>query len=420
MRGVIVLTSKTALRIKRRMALETVGLALRSLLRNPSRSGLTVLGLAIGVAAFIAMVSFGQGARASVVEQFESFGVNLLTIQRKGGTGLGGAPKLLTDSDIETIRRETTTVDFMVPTQFKTILVTHGGRGLSTTLRATSPLYTVARSRDFIAGGMFDELDMKQRSKVCVLGMTPVRELFDGRDPLGQMVTVDGTLRCRVIGVLSPKGVAVSGRDLDNGVLIPSTTYFTYLESRQRPYYGYIDVRPRDPSLRALAREEIVQAMRVAHKLDDNQSDDFKVLSPDDATRAATAVSGILTGLLAGIAGVSLLVGGIGIMNIQLVAVAERTKEIGIRSAIGAAPAQILMQFLSEAVLLALIGTAVGALLGVAIALGVAQAMKWPSSVPVSAILVAVGFGAGVGVLFGYLPAQRAARLDPIEALRRE
>ena len=402
------------------MLMETVGLALRSLARNPGRSGLTVLGLAIGVAAFIAMVSFGQGARSSVVEQFESFGVNLLTIQRKGGNNLGGAPKLLTDHDVRTLMAETTTIDFVVPSTFKTVLITRAGRGHSATLRATSPRYTEARSRQIVQGGMFDELDMQQRAKVCVLGMTPVRELFDSADEaLGATVTIDGALRCRVVGILAAKGIAPSGRDLDNGILLPSTTFFTHLDSR-RPYYGYIDVRPRNPQLRAVTQQEIMHAMRVAHRLGEDDPDDFKVLSPDDATRAASAVSAILTGLLAGIAGVSLLVGGIGIMNIQLVAVAERTQEIGIRSAIGASPTQIMMQFLSEAVLLAMIGTAAGAILGVAIALGVAEAMRWPSAVPTSAIIGAIAFGSGVGILFGYLPAQRAARLDPIQALRHE
>lgn len=394
---------------------ETLRIALRSLVRNPWRSGLTVLGLSIGVAAFIAMVSFGQGARSSVVEQFQKFGINVLTIKTESIYGAGRRAHPLDDRDVARLQRDASTLELVVPLVDRAFLVTRGEARHLGPIIGTVPEFVDLRDWSFRSGGMFDARDMAERAQVCVLGATPAEALFPGEEAVGQIISSDG-LRCRVIGVLAAKGTATSGRDLDDVILLPVSTFRARLVDRR--VFRFIEVRPRDPGLQEAAKAEIASILRTTHAV--VEEDDFSIRSPDDATRVADEVARILTGLLAGIAAVSLIVGGIGIMNIQLVAVAERTQEIGIRSALGASPQQILLQFLSEAVLLALVGAALGALAGTGVAVGVAHAMKWPPHLPLGPVLIAIAFGGGVGVLFGFLPARRAAALDPIEALRRE
>lgn len=402
-----------------RAVAESLDLAFRSLARNPTRTGLTTLGLAIGVAAFIAMVSFGDGARASVVGQFEKLGVNVIAIT-PGGAGAGGRPPSpLRARDLRALERETTTVEFFVPMHTATQRLSYQDRKVTAAIRGTSPRYHHLKGWKLRAGGMFDARDVNSAARVCALGAGTAQALFGRDDPLGQVISVQSRLRCRVIGVFRAVGRATSGRDLDRFMLMPHTTYRAHLAGAETPFDA-IDLRPQAGLSRAEVQRDLRDVLRRAHHLAASDDDDFRLRSPDDAIQVANDVSAILTGLLAGIAGVSLLVGGIGIMNIQLVSVTERTQEIGIRAAIGAQPGQILQQFLLEAVVLALVGTLVGTALGTTLALVVADAMNWPTRVPVGAILIAFVFGAGTGVLFGYLPAQRAARLDPIEALRRE
>jgi putative ABC transport system permease protein len=391
---------------------EAIRTGARSLRRNPGRSGLTVLGLAIGVATFIATVSFGLGARASVVQQFEWLGVNVLSIRKDGR---GAQP--LTDRDVRLLRDATTTLELIVPEQRWRVPASHDGQSVLTGLEGSTADAFRLTERRFRAGGPYDAVDVARRASVCVIGATVDDALFPGREALDASIQLDGRLRCRVVGVLVAQGRATSGRDLDNVVLMPVSTAQAHLGAPNG--YSEIKVRPR-PGLRADAREEIEATMRRAHGLADDVRADFWIKSPDDARRVADSVAQIITGLLGAIAGVSLLVGGIGIMNIQLVAVAERTKEIGIKAAIGATPRQILLQFLAEAMFLALVGTGLGTLAGVSVALAVAQVMNWPTAVPAVSVGVAVAFGAGTGLLFGLLPARRAAALDPIEALRRE
>jgi putative ABC transport system permease protein len=396
---------------------ELLGLALETVLRQPKRSALTVLGLTIGVGAFIAMVSFGQGARRSVLAQFEALGSNLLKIQSTPTAG-GKPPAPLTSADVRALERGSTSIAAVLPVLRNTIGVSRGRAQRATVVYGVQPRFTALHAWQFYAGGMFDAYDVEQAAKVCVLGDSPARALFGDADPLGQTVTIAGVLPCRVIGVLLAKGYATSGSDLDDLILMPLTTFSSYLSEREG--FSYLEVEPASPDLLGVARLEISAILRRAHGLATAETDDFTISSPLDVIRAVNTTTNILSGLLAGIAAVSLLVGGIGIMNIQIVSVAERTEEIGIRAAIGAAPRDILNQFLSEAAMLSVLGVLAGVLFGIVVASLVAHWMGWPRVISPTGILVAVGFGMTVGMAFGYLPARRAANLDPIHALRHE
>jgi len=403
----------------RRTRSEVVGRAVRTVIRNPARSTLTMLGLAIGVAAFIAMVSFGTGARTAVMQQFEILGTRVAFVRSNmERRDLGDSPKPLTDADAEALRREAMTIERVVPRTAKVQAVRSRNAIHSTAVTGTMPEFIKIREWSISTGGMFDDTDVQNRAKVAVLGLTVARQLFGRADPVGQTITIGTNLPCRIIGVLAPKGQATSGRDIDDILLIPSTTFAAFLGMPTG--YHELLLQVRDIGLLESAMLEVVPIMRRSHRLSEAEPDDFHTGSPVQAAAAAKFVSNILTGLLMGIAAVSLLVGGIGVMNIQLVSVAERTQEIGIRAAIGASPRQILVQFLSEAVVLSFTGSLVGVLLGWLTSSLVAQAMGWSGGVPVLTMIGAGVFGTSVGVAFGYLPARRAAQLEPIEALRHE
>jgi len=394
--------------------------AVQVLARYPGRSALTVLGLAIGVAAFIAMVSFGEGARLSVLAQFQTLGTNLLVVTPWAGQrqALQQPTQPLTDLDVTALRRESTTLADVVPVVRLEQDTARDGLHHWIRLQATLPAFARLHQWSLSAGGMFDGVDVAQRAKVCVLGATPVRALFGDSDPLGEVVTIGGVLLCRVVGVLAPKGYSTGGDDIDDLILLPITTFDAYWGTAAG--YSRLELQPSRAALMDAAKGEVTEILFRTHRIDEGQEGDFHVTSPLEVVRAVEKTSGILTGLLRGIAAVSLLVGGIGIMNIQLVSVAERTREIGIRAAIGASPAQILSQFLWEGLALTVVGAAAGIALGLAIASATAEVMHWPRVISASGIAGATGFALGVGLVFGFLPARRAAGLDPIEALRHE
>jgi putative ABC transport system permease protein len=394
--------------------------ALQILVRYPGRSALTALGLAISVAAFIAMVSFGQGARRSVLAQFEMMGTNLLVVTTSAGErrGLERPVQPLTDLEVTVLRRESTTLAEVIPVARAEADAAREQLHHWTRLYGTTPAFTVLHEWPLTAGRMLEPPDVEQRGKVCVLGATPLRILFANGDPLGQVATIDGVLPCRVVGVLASKGYSASGDDTDDVILIPATTFNAYWGSPAG--YTRIEAQPRTPQLMDAAMSEVAAILTSAHHIAEGQERDFKVSSPLEIVRAVDKTSAILGALLRGIAAVSLLVSGIGIMNIQLVSVTERTREIGVRAAIGASPRAILTQFLWEGLVLTFTGAAVGVGLGLAIASATAHIMEWPRVISLPAILGAVGFVLLVGLAFGFLPARQAARLDPIEALRHE
>ena len=394
---------------------DSVRMALSVPLRNPGRSALTALGLAIGVSAFIAMVSFGRGARGSVVSQFETLGSNLLRIKRQTAANEIEA-RPLTAIDVAALRRESTTLSAVVPLIDRTVDVAHEGRHARTLVRGTTPGFTQVREEPISRGGPFDERDERERAKVCILGTTVAKALFPVGDPLGATVTIAGALPCRVIGVFSQRGAAISGSDLDDRVVIPMSTFENTLGANS---YSVIEVRPKSAQQHWAAKQEINSILRRVRQVRDG-GDNYSLQSPDEVTRVAEQIGGILTGLLGGIAAVSLLVGGIGIMNIQLVSVAERTHEIGIRAALGASPEQILRQFLAEALVLASLGVGAGVTLGVSLSEFVGKQMGWAHPTQPDVVIFSAAFGIVVGTFFGYIPAKRAADLDPIEALRRE
>jgi putative ABC transport system permease protein len=402
----------------RRPRSELFGMAFETLRRNPGRSALTLLGLAIGVGAFIAMVSFGEGARRSVMDQFKALGTHLVRV--RGTTRGGQERKPLTDADAAALQRDSTTIAKVVRVARTVFETTHAGRQWWTPVNGVDPDFAALHTWDTSLGGLFDERDQERRAKVCVLGQTVVRELFGdvNADPLGETVTISGLLTCRVIGVLSAKGTSTSGNDVDDIVLIPVTTFTAYFGLAQG--YSALEIGPSQPEWIEAAKEEAQAIMHRSHGLGIGDADDFQVDSPTEVLRAVDRTATILARLLQGIAAVSLFVGGVGIMNIQLVSVTERTAEIGIRSAIGASPRQILSQFLVEGALLSLLGATFGIILGVGVSVTVARYMGWQRITSFGDVAGAAAFGIGVGLVFGFLPARRAAMLDPIEALRRQ
>ncbi|RDI60667.1 ABC transporter permease [Microvirga subterranea] len=406
---------------------EAIRSALSAIAANALRSLLTMLGIVIGVAAVIAMVAIGSGARNLVDQQIRSLGANLAIVTpgnvTQGGARLGaGAASTLTSDDAEAIRREVDGVVAAAPFVQGGAQVVAGASNWGTRIYGVDLDWFQAREWDVATGRGFDPEEVRRGDIVIILGQTVARNLFGEDDPIDQTVRVRN-VPFRVIGVMAPKGQSAFGQDQDDVIFVP-------LDAGRRRVIGRNYAK--DGSVGSIfvkfANEEEIEPgietmtalLRQRHRIVGEQEDDFSIRNLTEIANTASASANTLSMLLAAVAAVSLLVGGIGIMNIMLVSVTERTREIGLRLAVGARPRDILSQFLIEATTLSTIGGALGVGLGAGAAYLVAQLAGWPSLVSTNAIILAVGFSALVGIFFGFYPAQRAARLDPIEALRRE
>ena len=399
----------------------TVTVSLRALRRNTMRSILTALGIIIGVGAVIAMVSIGNGAKSTVEAQIASLGQNVLLIfsgsfnqggARSGAFGAG----TLTIEDAEAIARETPYLAGISPEVRSGAQVLANGLNWSTTIMGEGADYLSIRQWPLVAGAMFAEQDVRSVGKVAIIGQTIVKQLFPDGDPIGQTLRIRNQ-PFRVVGVLEAKGLSVQGSDQDDVVIIPYTSAMKRVT--KQTMLRSINVQAISPDTIDDVQSNIVALLRQRHRTTE-QTDDFTVRNQEEIAAAATATSKTLTLLLAAIAGVSLVVGGIGIMNIMLVSVTERTREIGIRMAVGAHGSDVLLQFLIEAVILSSMGGIIGILLGIGSSQLISKLNGWPVLVSTTSVIVAFVFSAAVGMFFGFYPARKAAQLDPIDALRYE
>jgi putative ABC transport system permease protein len=409
-----------------RFLLITINIALRALRRNAMRSLLTILGIIIGVAAVITMVSISQGASASVQEKIASLGNNMLVIRpgsvTQGGVRLGaGARPTLTVSDAKAIQRECPAVQAVTYTKWQSLQVVAGNQNWSTGIYGVTPEYATVRDWPVEAGRFLTKQEEESAATSAVLGQTVVQNLFGpGQSPLDQVIHVNN-VPLRVVGVLIPKGQSPQGDDQDDTVLIPfSTAERKVIGTQMLGTVGTIRVSAVSPEAIPEAQRQITALLRERHRLKRTQENDFTIRNLADMAATAESTSRIMSILLASVASVSLLVGGIGIMNIMLVSVTERTREIGIRMAVGAKAGQILTQFLLEAVVLSTIGGILGVIFGVVSAELISALAGWATLLPPEAIVLAVLFSGAVGIFFGFYPARKAARLDPIQALRYE
>jgi putative ABC transport system permease protein len=400
----------------------TFRIAFKALSRNKMRTALTMLGMIIGVSAVITLVAMGNGATSMIEDQIKGAGTNMITVNagnftQGGARGGSGSATTLTVDDADTIRNEVTGVQYLAAGIQSRQQVVAGNQNWFTRIQGTDVDLPLIRAWPTRIGSFFSAQDVSSAAKVAVLGNTVSTQLFgDGADPVGQIIRVRNQ-PFRVIGVLSSKGQGM-GEDNDDQVLVPYTTVqkkllgVTYLQN--------ITISAASAPETTKVADAIALLLRSRHQIIPGQDDDFMVRTQEEMADLRTQAMGTMTTLLAGIAGVSLIVGGIGIMNIMLVSVTERTREIGLRMAIGAKGRDVLLQFLVEAIALSMLGGGIGIALGFGIAEGMSRWMSWPAKVPPEAVAMAFGFAAITGIFFGFYPAQKAARLDPIDALRFE
>lgn len=396
--------------------------AIKSILKSRMRSLLTALGIIIGVAAVVVMVAIGDGAQMQVEQQIASLGSNLIVIfpgsSSSGGVrGGAGSFNRFTMDDVNKIRDETTSIKAVTPIVRSGGQVIGGAGNWSTSIQGVSPEYLEIREWPLSSGEFFTERDVISRAKVAVIGQTVAKQLFPNDDPIGQQIRVRN-VPFKIIGVLSSKGQSAFGSDNDDVILAPSTTVLDRLSGGR--YISFIQASANSLSQIDQAQEELRSIMRRAHHLNPGEDDDFTIRNQADITEAATETSKVLTVLLASVAGVSLIVGGIGIMNIMLVSVTERTREIGIRKAIGARKGSILIQFLIEAVILCIFGGILGIAFGIGIGNFAGSFLNAQLAIPYDWVMIGITMCIVVGLIFGTYPAYKAANLDPIEALRYE
>jgi putative ABC transport system permease protein len=397
-------------------------IALRALARNKMRTALTMLGIVIGVAAVIATVGISQGANEQLQESIANMGANLLFISA-GSTNVNGvrtgsgATARLRVADALAIQRDVKLVKLVTPGVFQSVPAVYQNRNWATRIQGVAPSYFEIRLWALAAGTAFTDAEVERSADVCVIGQTVADNLFRDEDPVGKTIRVKN-IPMVVMGVLAAKGQDPGGRDQDDIMLAPYTTVQKKLAGID--YIHFIQASAVSDKATAAAQLQIEGELRERHKIRPGQEDDFTVHNMADYADVASQAGSVMTMLLASVASVSLIVGGVGIMNIMLVSVTERTREIGIRMAIGATESDVLRQFLTEAVILSLLGGGAGIALGIAAVLGIAQVLRWPTSISPGALGASVLFSAAIGIFFGFYPARQAAKLDPIEALRFE
>lgn len=400
--------------------LESIKMAGTTLVANKLRSSLTMLGIIIGNASVISMVGIGQGAQRLASEQFETLGPNLLFIvpgsQQTRSTTLN-LPKTLVLADAKAIANQVPSIKEVAPQINSRLLVTYRNRNTNTAITGTTPEFLVVRSFDVARGRFITNLDLERNKQVVALGADVAEKLFGNSDPIGQTIRIKNA-SFQVIGVMEPKG-AFLGDNQDDTAFIPLTTMANRIVGRTSPYgleLTFISATAKNQDSIGAAQFQIENLLRLRHKITDE--DDFTVRTQKDVLKIVGTITGGLTVLLAAIAAISLLVGGIGVMNIMLVSVTERTQEIGLRKAIGAQERDILIQFLIEAVILSAAGGIIGTALGISVIQIVAMVSPLKAGISPVAILVSVSISGGIGLFFGVVPARRAAKLDPIVALR--
>jgi putative ABC transport system permease protein len=400
------------------MLWNTIVLALRAIRRNLLRSFLTVLGIVIGVAAVITMVTLGNGATKSVTDQISSMGSNLLIVApgQRFGPGSGGAAPFKT-ADVEAVRSQIGGIRYVAPIVNKSVTAVYQANNWSTLVTGTNHEYFAAGNWEIAAGRVFSDAEERAGKAVCVIGETVRNKLFGGQSPVGSEIRIK-QFACEVIGQLKSKGQSAMGSDQDDVVIMPLRTVQRRLSGSND--VGRMMVSAADGASIDGVKERIVLLMRERRNITENEDDDFRVMDTRELAQTLTGTTRILTSLLAAVAAVSLLVGGIGIMNIMLVSVTERTREIGTRLAIGALEREVLLQFLIEAVVLSSLGGLVGIALATVASIGLAGLMNVPYLFNPGINLLSFVFSAAIGVIFGYFPARRAAGLNPIDALRHE
>ena len=392
-----------------------------SIKKNKMRTLLTMLGIVIGVGAVIIMVAVGQGAQRGIANQINALGTNLLVVtagaSNTSGVSQGAqAFNRLTVDDAEKLKREGTLFAGVTPVVMTRTQVLAGGTNWRTTINGVSTDFQTIRDWDMQSGTFFSDNDVRGMRKVAVIGNTVAQNLFPGVDPVGSQLQIRN-VPFDIVGVLATKGQNAGGQDQDDIVIIPYTTAQARLSGSTRIFQILVSATSQQDL--PAAQQEVTAIMHESHKIGDGD-DDFTVRNQTEIANAAQGTTKIMTWLLASIASVSLIVGGIGIMNIMLVSVTERTREIGIRMAIGARGSDVLTQFLVESIVMSVLGGAVGLAVGVGGASVLARVTGWSTEVPIQAVALAIGFSAAVGVFFGYYPARKAAALDPIQALRYE
>jgi putative ABC transport system permease protein len=405
-----------------RRILATLKIAARALRRNKLRTLLTMLGMIIGVSAVIAMVGIGNGAKSQIESNIASMGQNVVPVfsgsNSRGGvrSGWGGAGTL-TLEDAEAIKREVPGVVAISPEIRSRAQIAAGNQNWNTSIQGESPDYFDIRQWPIVVGAPFTEQDVRSANKVAVVGKTIADQLFPGEDPVGQVIRIKN-VPFVIVGMLASKGLSVQGQDQDDLIIVPYTSAMKRIQRVNT--LGSIMVQAASASLLTPVQQQIVELLRQTHRITPGKDDDFTVRTQQEIVEFATAQSKTMTWLLLAIATVSLGVGGIGIMNIMLVSVTERTREIGIRMAIGARGRDILLQFVTEAVTLSVIGGIIGIGLGFALSKIITIKLSWPTLIPSEWVVYAFLVSAGVGIFFGFYPARKASQLDPIDALRYE